>query len=56
VEALNDYQIAELNRLKTWLYQQRTNVRQERERAARRLEREETEAQREAEQPTLFEF
>ena len=39
-----------------WLYRQRTNVRQERERVDRRLEREEATAQREAEQPALFEF
>lgn len=56
VETLSDYQIGELNRLKSWLYHQRVKARQERGRADKRQEREETEAQREAEQPALFEF
>ncbi len=56
VESLNDYQTAELNRLKSWLYRKRTQVRQERGRADRRQRREEAEARREAEQPALFEF
>ena len=56
VESLNDYQLRELNRLKSWLYRQRTKVRQERERIERRQAREEVEARREAEQPALFEF
>jgi len=56
VETLNDYQVGELNRLKAWLYHQRVKVRQERDRADRKLEREEAEAQRKAEQPGLFEF
>ena len=56
VETINDSQIGELKRLKHWLYHQRTKVRQERDRANRRLEREEAEAQRKAEQPVLFQF
>jgi len=56
VELLNDYQMAELNRLKSWLYRKRTQVRQERERIERRQAREEVEARREAEQPALFKF
>ena len=56
VETLNDYQTGELKRLKDWLYRQRIKVRQERGRADKRLEREETEAQRKAKQPELFEF
>jgi len=56
VETLNDYQLGELKRLRDWLYQQRVKVRQERERGDRRLEREEAEAQRNAEQPELFKF
>ena len=56
VETLDDYQMGELKRLKDWLYRQRVKVRQERERGDRRLEREETEAQRKAEQPALFKF
>ena len=56
VESLNDYQITELNRLKSWLYRKRTQVRQEKDRADRKQKREEVEARREAEQPALFQF
>jgi len=56
VESLNDYQLRELNGLKSWLYRQRTKVRQERERIERRQAREEAKVRREAEQPALFEF
>ena len=56
VESLDDYQMGELKRLKDWIYRKRTTVRQERERDDRRLEREEAEAKRKAEQPELFEF
>ncbi len=56
VESLNSYQMTELNRLKAWLYRKRTQVRLERDWAERRQKREETEAQREAEQPALFQF
>ena len=56
VETLNDYQMGELKRLKEWLYRQRVKVREERERADRRMERKEAEAQRKAEHPELFEF
>jgi hypothetical protein len=56
VESLNDYQMSELKRLKDWIYRQRVKVRQERDSANRRLEREETEAKRKAEQPELFDF
>ena len=56
VKTLTDYQMTELRRLKDWLYNQRVKARQERDRADRRLEREEAEAQRKAEQPGLFDF
>ena len=56
VESLRDDQIADLNRLKEWIYRQRTKVRLERERAERRQQREEEAAKREAEQPALFDF
>jgi hypothetical protein len=56
VESLDDYQMGELKRLKDWIYRQRVKVRQERARADRRLEREEVEDRRKAEQPALFEF
>jgi len=56
VDAINDYQTGELNRLKAWLYRQRTRARQETERAERR-QRKDTEAARmKAERPALFEF
>jgi len=56
VESLSDYQMAELNRLKSWLYQQGVKARREKDRVRRRQEREEDEAQKEAEQPALFDF
>jgi hypothetical protein len=56
VETLTDYQMGELKRLKDWLYRQRVKVRQERDRMSRKLECEEAEAQRKAEQPVLFQF
>jgi len=56
VDSISDYQMGELNRLKSWLYHQRIKARQEKDRAERRQGREKTEAQREAEQPALFEF
>jgi len=56
VESLNNYQMTELNRLKSWLYRKRAQVRQEGDRIERRQAKEEVEAQREAEQPALFEF
>ncbi len=56
VDSISNYQIGELNRLKSWLYHQRVKARQERERADRRQKREEVEARREVEQPALFEF
>jgi hypothetical protein len=59
VEALADYQIGELKRLKDWIYRQRVKVREERDKrdkAHRRLEREEAESQRKVEQPALFQF
>jgi hypothetical protein len=56
VDSLSNYQMTELNRLKSWIYQQRIRNRLERDRAERREEREEAEAQREAEQPALFRF
>ena len=56
VDSISDYQIGELNRLKSWLYHQRVKARQEKDRAERRQEKEEAEARREAEQPALFQF
>ena len=56
VDSISDYQMGELNRLKEWLYQKRTTVRLDQERAERRQKKEE-EAQRKKEaQPALFDF
>jgi len=56
VDSISDYQIGELNRLKSWLYHQRAKTRKEKDRAERRQEKEEAKAQREEEQPALFVF
>ena len=56
VDSISDYQMGELNRLKSWLYHQRVKARQEKDRAEWRQEKEEAKAQREEEQPALFEF
>ena len=56
VDSLNNQQMADLNRLKEWLYRRRTPARQEAERVERRQRQEEEVARREVEQPALFEF
>jgi len=56
VDQLDDGQMRDLRRLKEWLYNQRTKVRQERERAERRQQKEQEEAEMKAERPALFEF
>jgi len=56
VDSLTDQQMADLNRLKEWLYCRRTAARQGIERAERRKQKEEEVIKREAEQPALFEF
>lgn len=56
VATLNDEQMRDLNRLKEWLYQKRTTIRQERDRAERRQKREEETAKKKEEQPALFNF
>jgi CO dehydrogenase/acetyl-CoA synthase beta subunit len=56
VDSLTGEQMADLNRLKEWLYRQRTTARQEMERVERREKKEEEVARRKAEQPALFEF
>ncbi len=56
VDSISNYQIGEVNRLKSWLYHRRVKARQEKDRAERRQEKEEVEAQREEEQPALFKF
>ena len=56
VDSISDYQLAELNRLKEWLYRKRTQARLEREKAERRQKKEEEAVRRKVEQPTLFHF
>jgi len=56
VDSLNDDQVRELNRLKVWLYRQRTRIREDRDRAERRQKKEEEAARRKVEQPALFQF
>ena len=56
VESVTDYQLAELSRLKSWLYRQRIKVRIEKYKAERRQRREDEETKRKAEQPVLFTF
>jgi hypothetical protein len=56
VETLDDYKLHELHRLKDWLYQRRTRIRLEWERAERRQKRAEEAAEKKALQPALFQF
>ena len=56
VDSLRDDQMADLNRLKEWLYRKRTQASNDRERAERQQKREEEAAKRKVEQPVLFEF
>jgi len=56
MDSLNEYQMAELNRLKDWLYRKRTRARLDRDRAERQQKREEEAARRKPEKPALFDF
>jgi hypothetical protein len=56
VESLRDDQLRDLNRLKEWIYQQRTKIRLEKDRAERRQQKEAAAAERKELQPALFEF
>ena len=56
VDSLRDDQVADLNRLKGWLYRKRTDIRLDRDRAERRQLKEEAEERRKAEQPALSDF
>jgi hypothetical protein len=56
VDSISENQLIELNRLKVWLYRQRTKIRQERERTERRENKVQEEARKKAERPALFEF
>ena len=56
VESLRDDQLRDLNRLKDWLYRQRTGIRLERGRAERRQRKEEAAAERKVLKPALFDL
>jgi len=56
VDSLNSGQMADLKRLKDWIYRTRAKVRVERDRAEGRQKKEEESAKKEVEQPALFEF
>jgi len=56
VDSISDYQMAELNRLKEWLYHQRSKIRLDRARAEKQQRKQDEAARRKAEQPALFEF
>ena len=56
VDKLNDEQMRDLRRLKDWLYQRRTKIRQERDRADRRQLKEAAVAERKELQPALFDL
>lgn len=56
VKLLSDYQMRELRRLKDWIYERRTQAKQERNRAERQKKREEELTRRSMERPALFEF
>ena len=55
-DMLRDDQMADLKRLKDWIYKKRTDYRLERDRAERRQKREEEAAVRKSAQPALFDF
>jgi len=55
-KSLSDYQMAELRRLKQWIYERRIRAKQERDRSERQKKREEEATRRSTERPALFEF
>ena len=55
-DSLRDDQVADLRRLKDWIYRKRVDHRLERERAEQRQQKEEEAAARKAAQPALFDF
>jgi hypothetical protein len=56
VRSVSDYQMAELRRLKQWIYERRTQAKQEKERTERQKKREDEATKRSMERPALFEF
>ena len=56
VDSISDYQMAELYRLKKWLYHQRSKIRLDREQAERRQKKQDEATRKTEAQPVLFEF
>lgn len=56
VESLRDDQLRDLARLKEWIYQQRTRIRLDRDRAERRERKEAAAAEKKELQPVLFDL
>jgi len=56
VDSISDYQIGELNRLKSWLYERRIRARVEKDSVERKEKVRKDVAKKKAEQPALFEF
>jgi len=56
VETLGDYEMAQLNHLKDWLYNQRTRARKEHDKEERRQAKEKAAERQRQEQPALFDF
>ena len=56
VESLSDYRMGRLLDLKRWIFNRRTQIRQEHARADRRERKEQEQARQSAEQPALFKF
>ena len=56
VESIIDYQMNELNRLKSWLYRQKVKARLEKDKTELRQQKEEAQAKQEEQQPALFGF
>ena len=56
VDKLDDEQMRDLNRLKAWIYRQRTRIRLERDRAEWHQRKEEEAQLKKEPQPALFDF
>lgn len=56
VESISNYRMGRLLDLKRWIFNRRTRIREEHDRASRRERKEQEQAQRAAEQPALFQF
>ena len=56
IETLSNYRMGQLLDLKRWIFDRRSKIRQERDRAERSERKEADIAQKQAEQPALFQF